>query len=392
MIVAAPALLPDGAVRDVAIDVGDDGVIAAVRERRADDPPAVDGIVVPGLVNAHVHTELSWVGDPVPGGAGLAPWVMRSMLRGRDAPAPEARRAAVAEAALHMVAWGTAAVSDVGSDADAAPVLAAAGLQGVLQREFLTMDAGLLPARMREAQACRGEARAASGRVVVRPAAHALYSTAPPLVLACLRGDDGRGPPGSLHVAEDREELRFLRDGTGAFAELLDRLGRDWRWWSPPGVTPVQVLAELGLLGPGLLAVHGVHLLPHDRALLARSRTPLCLCPRSNLHIGGELPDVAALIAAGVRLCLGTDSLASAPDLDLLGDVAVLAEAYPDVDVAVWFGLATAGGADALRLEHLGRIAPGKAPGLVLLEGAATLADAVRDRAPRRWLVRPGVA
>ena len=164
----------------------------------------------------------------------------------------------------------------------------------------------------------------------------------------------------------------------------------DWRWFEAPGCSPVEYLDTLGVLGPELLVVHGVYLSNHDRHLLRRRASPLVLCPRSNLHISGDLPDLPTLIAEGVHLAVGTDSLASCADLDPLACVHTLADAFPTVDPAALLHAVTAGGADALRLGHLGRIATGNAPGLVLLPGVAD-ANALRDGVPtRRVLLAAG--
>jgi cytosine/adenosine deaminase-related metal-dependent hydrolase len=393
---------PTGLVRDHVVEVNAEGWIGKVRPAQPTDPPAERGLLIPGLVNAHAHVELSWLAGRVPGGSGLQPWVGRLLVERARPCTEEERLGAVLGAARAMVSLGTAGISDVcggpQASAEVAPILAQAGLSGVMQCELLTLDASLLRERIHEAVDAHGEILGAEGRIVVRPSPHALYSTAPALVRACVLGVPNQAtpigrPPASIHVAEDREELRFLRDGSGAWSAFLDRLHVDWRWWVPPMCSPIDFLEQIGVLGPDLLLVHGVHTMPRDRTLIARSGASLCLCPRSNHHIGGELPDVVALLDAGVRLCLGTDSLASSPDLDVLGEIPILAEACPNVDASVWLFLATEGGATGLRLPHLGRIEAGRAPGLLLLEDVSSPADLVAA-APtrRRWLARPGVA
>jgi cytosine/adenosine deaminase-related metal-dependent hydrolase len=193
--------------------------------------------------------------------------------------------------------------------------------------------------------------------------------------------------PASIHLGEDPSEVVFSRDGAGPFAGLLDELGIDWRWWTPSGLRPVAYLDALSVLGPGLLLVHGVDLDADDRARMVARGSPLCLCPRSNLHIGGRLPDVPALLAAGVHLCVGTDSLASSPDLDVLAEIAVLARAFRTVPIERWLRMATSGGADALGFPSAGRIAVGASPGLVLLH-VDDPRDLASGPAPRTWKVR----
>ncbi len=369
------ALLPDGVVEV------ERGVVVAVRPARRGDPPALDGWILPGLVNAHTHLELSWAAGRVPGGDGLVPWVERlAAARGAN-PAADAVVAGLAA----LSAAGTAAVCDVRNGPDTGPAIAAEGLVGIAQHELLGMDLADLPARLRAAAAPPRRWDGPGGAVWSRPAPHGVYSTPPELLAAAC----APGPvPATIHVAEDPEELAFVARGGGAFAGLLDRLGRDWSWFAPRGETPIGALDRLGLLGPDLLLVHGVWLTAEDRAAIARAGACLCLCPRSNLHIGGRLPDVPALLDAGVPLALGTDGLGSAPDLDVLGEVEVLVRAFPEVDPLTWLRAATAGGARALRVDA-GHIAPGRAPGLLLARGVGAPAD-FATRPPRAWLERPG--
>lgn len=398
------ALVGKEILSDISVDLDDLGQIRAVRPARRFDPEARRGLLVPGLVNAHLHLELAALAGRVPGGDGLPKWVAR-LTRERTESGGVDWTAAMVASAASIVAGGTVAVCDVANGDASALILAAAGLHGVVQRELLTMDARRLSDRIEAAGEADEEILSAGGRILVRPSPHAPYSTAPALIRAAVLGREENAPvgrtwtgtdvthrrrtrpPASIHVAEDRAELQFLRDGTGPWAQLLDRMQLDWRWFEAPGTSPIAYLDALGVLGPGLILVHGVHLSPDDRNRIVRRRSPLCLCPRSNLHIGGELPDVTALVQLGAQLCLGTDSLASAPDLDVLGEVTALLMAFPALDPALALSYATAGGADALSLDHLGRIEVGKAPGLVLLE--VDDVSELRQRVPRRKVLAP---
>jgi cytosine/adenosine deaminase-related metal-dependent hydrolase len=161
-----------------------------------------------------------------------------------------------------------------------------------------------------------------------------------------------------------------------------------------PRQEPLAYLAGLGAFeapAPPLL-VHMVHASAADRARAREAGAFAVLCPRSNLHIGGRLPDVPALLADGVALALGTDSLASAPDLSLFAEVAALHEAFPTVPAPTWLEAATSGGARALRLETCGALAPGRRPGLLdvgVSDLAAPLESLVRaPHPPLRWMAR----
>jgi len=162
-----------------------------------------------------------------------------------------------------------------------------------------------------------------------------------------------------------------------------------------PHKSPVAYLASLGAFQtetPPLL-VHMVHADADDRRLAREAGATVVLCPRSNLYIGGRLPDVDALIADDVPLAIGTDSLASVPDLSLWAELATLAAHFPAVPAARWLEAATRGGARALGLRGSGVLATGARPGVldVLVEDVdAPLESLVRDPTPTlRWVAPP---
>jgi cytosine/adenosine deaminase-related metal-dependent hydrolase len=127
-----------------------------------------------------------------------------------------------------------------------------------------------------------------------------------------------------------------------------------------------------------------------DRRIAREAGATVVLCPRSNLHIGGRLADVPALLDDGVPIALGTDSLASTPDLSLWGEMATLAVHFPSVPAARWLEAATRGGAEAIGLPAHGTLAPDKRPGVldVLIDDlAAPVESLVRDPSPTlRWV------
>jgi len=350
--------------------------------------------VIPGLINAHVHLEMSWAASSrrlaAVRGAGFRVWANELMAARREVAASvirdEGRRRA-----RELVSLGTAGICDVGNGSGPASWMANVGLSGVAQRELLTMDRGALPARMRDVSEVGGVTTRGGAWVEERPSPHALFSTAPELVVACV-GQLGFRSPATIHVAEDQEEVRFLREGTGPYAHWLDQMGLDWRWWRPYGVGVAQALDRLGVLGSGLMLVHGVHLDDSEIGLIRARGASLCLCPRSNQNIGGRLPRVTSMMEAGVSLCLGTDSLASSPDLDVLAEIPALHQRWPEVPTARWLEMCTAGAASALRWGHLGRVVQGARPGLVHLPEVNKLDDLGRA-APsvRHWVVPPGL-
>jgi cytosine/adenosine deaminase-related metal-dependent hydrolase len=387
------AWLPQGEARDVYLGWDDAGRLTEVRPGRETDGPSHDGTVVPGLINAHAHLELSHLAGAVAGGAGFLAWLDRLWAAGLQGPT------ATAQAAAHTAyALGTAWLSDVTNRGDTGPRLTAAGLHGVVHHELLGFDGPTLPTRIALAERLvdaaveRSAERGLSDHgptppFLVRPSPHALLSTPVGLLAACV---DPRLPPATLHFAECEDEPEFLLTGTGKVAELLTRLGRDWSWWHPPQTSAAEHLARHGLLGPDLMLVHAIHTSEDDVARIAANRAPICLCPRSNRHIGGRLPDLARLVRHGVRIAVGTDSLASSPDLDLLAEVRELCAADLSLPVGTWMHAATGGGADVVGARGWGRLEVGTAPGVLWLADLGGI-DALRHHLPadRRWLAEP---
>jgi cytosine/adenosine deaminase-related metal-dependent hydrolase len=388
--------LPDGAV---AID--GDGRVVAVGPRReivAAWPGLPEergkGALLPGLVNAHTHLELAHVRGEVPGGSGLVAWV--GELLGVARPGSPDARAAAASAATSAVALGTAAIGDVGNTVAAVAGIGAAGLKGIFfhelvgSREARTGDALADAARERDAHIAEHGWPADLAYV---PAPHAPYSVGPDLFKRIFAAAARTGRATSVHVAEGQGELALLLDGEGPWVEILESMGVP-RGSRTPGLRPVPYLASLGAFdGPHPpLLVHMVLAGEEDRALARRHQAPIVLCPRSNLHVAGRLPDVPSMVAEGLDLALGTDSLASAPDLSLWGEMKALAGAFPQVPAATWLRAATATGARALGLGALGAITPGKRPGLIDVTVDATrdpVAALVRETHPElRWVTR----
>jgi 5-methylthioadenosine/S-adenosylhomocysteine deaminase len=146
------------------------------------------------------------------------------------------------------------------------------------------------------------------------------------------------------------------------------------------GMRPIERLEKLGLLGPGLIAVHGVHLNDAEIGLLARHGCSVAHCPSSNLKLGSGIAPVAGLLQAGVNIGLGTDSAASNNRLDLFTEMrtaALLAKGISG-DPCVMpahraLEAATLGGARALGLQdQIGSITPGKWADLTAVNLSAT--------------------
>jgi aminodeoxyfutalosine deaminase len=329
------------------------------------------GVLLPGLVNAHCHLELSHLAGRLPKGGGFVAWV-EALVGSRGGDGDGIVRARAAEAIRSMEDGGTVAVGDVSNALVHLDLLGGSRLESVVFLELLAWDPARAQATLEWAD---GRLSALAGslapNVRLRLAAHAPYSVSPALFAGLL----SRHGPAAMHLAESSDESQFLATGEGEWPGFLERRGLGHVAFDPPGLSAVGYTDGLGALRPGLVAAHCVQVDGADRVLLARRGVHVALCPRSNRNLGVGLAPVPKLLAAGVRLCLGTDSLASVESLDLLEDAALLHRQFPQIDPAAIVRMATAGGAEALDLPDLGTIAPGRRAALAFAEAADTPED-----------------
>jgi aminodeoxyfutalosine deaminase len=332
------------------------------------------GVLLPGLVNAHCHLELSHLAGRVPFGGGFVAWV-ETLVGTRGSEDEATVRARAADAIRGLEDGGTVAVGDVSNTLVHLELLGGSRLRSVVFLELLAWDPARAQATLEWAD---GRLSALAGslapNVRLRLAAHAPYSVSPALFAGLL----SRHGPAAMHLAESPDESQFLATGEGQWPGFLERRGLGQVAFHPPGLSPVGYSDGLGVLGPGLLAAHCVQVDGADRVLLARRGVHVALCPRSNRNLGVGIAPVPKLLAAGVRLCLGTDSLASVESLDLLEDAALLHRQFPQMDPAAIVRMATAGGAEALDLPDLGAIAPGRRAALAFAEATAAPEDPCR--------------
>ncbi len=357
-------------------------------------------ILLPGLVNAHTHLELSALRGQTRSGGGFGPWV-QSMMEARGTLAPERDLDAIDAAVSELLRWGTVAVGEVTNTLATVESLGTAPLLGRVFHEIYGMRSETADVMRGLAQQARAEVSHWPTNLSYAPAPHTLYSLHPDSVRAIVEDARTRGERTTLHLSEHAAERAFLQDGSGPFADFLALRKVDPADWSPPGVSPVDYAAQLGVLASDVIAVHLCATTKQDLARVAAAGAPSVLCPRSNLFIELKLPPLYDILAAGLTPGLGSDSLASNTTLDVLAEAAALRDRFPQVAPLLLIEMATWYGAVALGLEHrVGALRTGLAPGLIAIDLPAGNAANLRDpsahilrfpTAPRRVLARPAL-
>ena len=365
---------------DAAVAVSDQGRISRVEpwnnRARAPQTQVIDwgsAILMPGLVNAHAHLELTRLAGKLTEFTSFTDWI-RKLVSGRGRFTPEEYVASTSEGARMAVASGTTLVGDISASGSSQEALENEKIRKVVFEEVV----GFRPDRVQAALA-RLEMRLtriepdALLHLGVSP--HAPYSLSAELFQASAASAARLDLPVATHVAETPAEVEFLEKGTGEFREMLTDFGVLPADWSPPGVAPVVYLEELGVLERPAVLIHCNYLDDDSMKRILRSDSSVVYCPRSHAFFGHEPHPVRKLLDLGINVALGTDSLASNDSLSMLDEIRFLCDRRKDLKPEEIFRMATLNGAAALGYGGvLGRLRRGYWADLTVLEVPETTA------------------
>ncbi|MFZ4892924.1 amidohydrolase family protein [Plantibacter sp. Mn2098] len=340
------------------------------------------GILTPGLVNAHSHLQYTCMAEVGQGVyEGFEDWshAFQDLYE-----QPHDWAASAADGLRIAISTGTTAISDIVTDAEALRVLEDGRVHGIAYWELMSWLTDEWSARGRsETEALLEQAQ--SRWLGLSP--HAPYSLDTDVIRDLGKLAHERGVRRHMHLAESAWEAEYTQNGTGALAD-------QWRDWGfadfqllrrgGSKLRPVPYAESIGALGPTSHVAHGIYTDAADREILRRTGTVVALCPRSNAVIGLDEAPVADYLREGNAIAVGTDSLSSTPSLDLSGDVAALAaiarrQGYNGDDLhRRLFAAATLGGAVAMGLDtgshRLGALQPGALADFAVFDHEATTA------------------
>lgn len=338
-------------------------IVAVGPEAAVPNPPDTkrvswpNAVLLPGFVNLHTHLELTGLRGGIRR-TDFFDWIQQVRQAKEsitEAGFVDAAREGLREAWRH----GTTAVADTGTSGATVRALAELGGRGVYFHEAIQPE----PERSGEAfRVFAAEtrdlvSRAGGPAVTIGVSPHAPYTVSPELYALVLEFARSEGLPLAAHIAESRAEVELITDGRGPFAGAWQQ-----RSIAPPKTarSVLEYIGRLGLLGPDLLAIHAIHVDAADVGLLREHDVAVALCLRSNSRHGHGLPPLERFRDAGLRIGLGTDSVASVDTLDVLGE-ARAARDLSGMSAREALGLITLSGAGALGWDgQIGSLEPGK--------------------------------
>lgn len=304
-------------------------------------------LLTPGLVNLHSHIDYS-AAEPLYESAphDMFDWLYTLVRESRTWSEAKFRESAHYGAA-RLAREGTTFVADSSYTGYAAEALARVGIKGLVGLELFGANEAaadkiftfwLSKLENLETSANQQLKEALqSKRVRFTAAPHAPYTVSPRLFKLALDWSQARGLPCLSHLAESEAESAWLGGGSQIIDDYLrfvlpenpntskEEIIKAIHW-KESGRSPVEHMKHFGLLAEHLLAAHCLKTSESDLALLARENVALALCPRSNERLGNGLPHWRKIAKHPLRFGLGTDSLASSPDLCLRGEVRRLAK------------------------------------------------------------------
>lgn len=370
---------------DTIVAVGE----ATALRRDADRETHIDGVLLPGLVNAHTHVELAdaallaqpgpyhrWQ-DAVDGA--VRTWTAEQWQH-------SARRGV-----LHALRWGTTCIGDVVHDGAGVVAACRAGLAGdswVAISDVDVREQDAVVAALRHTL----ELPAPGRRLGIAVLGTAYLGTGTLQALAALARE--RNVPLHVHAAVDQAEVRAVWHGDGPLAERATALGAQFEWVGDgTGAGPVRYLEACGALRPGNSIAHGVWVDDREMRAMAGAQVGVVACPRADERLRAGAPPLEGYAKAGVRMALGTESLAAVPDSDLTAEAAAWVALARAQGIALWPGaggpveleeqavrLLTCDGAAAMGwADHSGVLAVGRRADMVGVDVATTAATAYGD-------------
>lgn len=360
--------MPEGTV----IEVSDEGTILSIQNGYHPEMVFCKGILTPGFVNAHCHLELSHMKGVVEEHTGLIPF-LKNIPQHRNDFTDEQKKVARHAAFEDLLRNGVVAIGDIANTSDAMDLRSTDHMHFHTFVESLGFNEANAPGSFGYAlntwNTYSGQPLQEK-RLKQSVVPHAPYSVSSSL----FRLIDAHEPGAliSIHNQESEDEDMYYKAKEGRVPELLRLFNIDDSSFIPSGKSSLQTYLEWMSPGHPYIFVHNTRSKRED-VRFAHSHTKeayWCLCPNANLYIENKLPDIDMLISEGANICIGTDSLASNHQLCILSELYSIKQHFPHLDWEMLLSWATLNGARALQMQDtLGKIGPGKTPGILQLSG-----------------------
>jgi len=342
----------------------------------ADELDFSDCVLLPGLVNAHTHLELSDFGGQIPYEGDFVKWINCITSIRRNWPGDIAE--IIAHACQESLRAGVTTVGDICFKHRAWPGLADQPIRKTCFAEVFGLSQELTKPRAYLTECIEQTKTNELLRLGISP--HAPYTTGASVYHLAAELAAQRKLPLTTHLAETTEEIAFLSTGVGKWRNYLERI----HYWDGsfqcPGQRPVEYFLQLDLAEQPFLLAHVNYINDDELQKLAQSRHSVVFCPRSHAFFAHPEHRFAQMMAAGINVCLGTDSLVSNKSLSILDEMRFLHRKRPDFPADSLLRMATINGAYALGWDDkIGSIVIGKEADLIAIRLSQPETDPITD-------------
>ena len=359
-------------ILDGFVEVDDDGTVLRTGKcaDTASEREYHDGAIVPGFVNTHCHIELSYMWKLFRKGTGMAGFIDQINAL-RDTKPLEEKLSDISRWMDVLYGRGVSAMADISNCSDSFAIKASSPIYTRTFLEVFGTEPEECESVIKGVLALKEEADKAG--IDAAPTPHACYTMSPELVTASSAEGLKSGFL-SFHSEETPEEEEMLKWGRGAMWDNRKAAGMS----TPPVTGKSSLLYFIDRLlkvhpapfDEHILLVHEVCMDQEgiDAVKEVMNNAFIALCPLSNIYIHDALPPVPLMRKNGLSLTIGTDSLSSNDDLDIVKEMFCLQENFPEVPFGELLQWSSLNGAKFLSKEDIfGSITPGKRPGIVLI-------------------------
>ena len=277
-----------------------------------------ESVIIPGLINAHSHLELTAMrGFLEDEAADFFAWLRKLTHARLERMTADDLKVSASWGACEAARAGVTCVADASDAAlQSMSALGDVGLRGIVFQESFGPDPRLANENFEKLTTkIAGLRERETSLVNVGVSPHAPYTVCSPQLQMISRFALDEKLPVMMHAAETEMEVSFLREGRGPFAEGLRSRGIEWR---APGVSTIQYLYDVGVLDTSPLLAHCIHVDEADLETIKQTKTRVAHCPKSNAKLGHGIAPFGKMIEKQIDVGLGSDSVASNNTCDLL--------------------------------------------------------------------------
>ncbi len=332
--------------------------------------PVIDlgeSVILPGLINAHTHLELTSLHGSIKPTKSFTNWITK-VVRTRLSWSDEALNNSVQNGITMSLESGTTTLADVSATGHSFQKLRDSPLRKTVLHEVIDFNPATAKTTIQSARE-KINSLHYNNLFTAGISPHAPYTASDELYRKCSTLSRELNIPICTHIAETKDEIEFLTNGSGGFVSLLKAQNMLDEHWHPPGLLPVEYLNNIGALKDKWILIHCNYLSNKEISIIKESGSSVVFCPRSHQFFGHEKHPFRDLLAKGINVALGTDSLASNSSLSILDEMRFLYERHPDLKPQQILSMATINGAMALGIEDkVGRLWEGFEADITVIE------------------------